>query len=160
MPIPISQSSIPRGRDISDDDESESSEDVDRRRPHYQEHGSSPGSPMASYTHTIRSGYPNPYGQPLSPASSGSTLTVQAPRMSQHSSRDRYVSHPNSNKEDERHEPRRRHVSPSRRSHSSRKNVETREKPKSRWKENLSAGAVGGAAMSLLHVLAEAAEDL
>jgi hypothetical protein len=31
---------------------------------------------------------------------------------------------------------------------------------KRRWKENLSAGAIGGAAVSLLNVLSEAAEGL
>ncbi|RDW94785.1 hypothetical protein BP5796_00548 [Coleophoma crateriformis] len=160
MPIPISQPSSSRSREIPSDDESESSEEVERRRPRYQEHRSYPGSPSPNYTHTTRSGYPNPYGQPPSPSTSSSTLTVQVPRLSPHSPRDRYIPHSSSNKEAERQEPRRRHSSPPRRSHSSQKNADTREKPKSRWKENLGAGAVGGAAMSLLHVLAEAAEDL
>ena len=33
-------------------------------------------------------------------------------------------------------------------------------KPKSRWKENLTAAGIGGAAVSLLNVLTEAAEGL
>ena len=68
-------------------------------------------------------------------------------------------------------EPRRRHSSPprSRDRERDRERGEHRErdqghkekeKPKSRWKENLTAASIGGAAVSLLNVLSEAAEGL
>lgn len=61
-------------------------------------------------------------------------------------------------------EPRRRHPSPPRssrdRERDHRGSHREKEKPKSRWKENLTAAGIGGAAASLLNVLTEAAEGL
>jgi hypothetical protein len=67
-------------------------------------------------------------------------------------------------------EPRRRHSSPPRsrererdrdrdRDHRDR-DAYRKEEKKSRWKENLTAASIGGAAVSLLNVLSEAAEGL
>lgn len=64
---------------------------------------------------------------------------------------------------DREREPRRRHSSPPREkhhsSHKDRKEKE-KEKPKSRWKEQLTAASMGGAAVSLFGILSEAAEGL
>lgn len=67
-------------------------------------------------------------------------------------------------------EPRRRHSSPPRSrdrerdrergDYRDRDGHREKEKPKSRWKENLTAAGIGGAAVSLLNVLSEAAEGL
>ena len=57
-------------------------------------------------------------------------------------------------------EPRRKDSSPPRRRDKERAKEKVKEKPRSRWTENLTAAGMGGAAVSLFHVLSEAAEGL
>ena len=81
--------------------------------------------------------------------------------------------YPPKERERERQRSSRRHYSHdshSKSSHSGRDREKTREKSRekkapppqkvSRWKENLTAASIGGAAVSLLNVLSEAAEGL
>lgn len=182
-PVPIAIPIAPsgrKGRDNPSDEYSSSSEDENHQHPRrYSRQRPRPSSPTGSYTHINHSGYPHPYGiEPPSPTlSSTSTLTPQTVRNPQTSPRDGRMYSSSSNREREKEKDRqrdrekersevpRRHSSPLRdskhvRTHSFHAKGENKEKPKSRWKENMGAGAVGGAAMSLLHVLAEAAEGL
>ncbi|KAL3423255.1 hypothetical protein PVAG01_05002 [Phlyctema vagabunda] len=164
VPIPIPRRDERPGRDTPADDYSDSSED-ERQRNRDSRNSNYPSSPTSSYTHVNRSGYPNPYGvqPPPSPAmSSSSTLNPQTVRHPQNSPREARI-HYSYDQQDRERKERHRHSSPPRqkgRTSSSHSKTGDKEKPKSRWKENMGAGAVGGAAMSLLHVLSEAAEGL
>jgi hypothetical protein len=100
-----------------------------------------------------------PVWMPEPPRERSSQGGVWIPTASQ--SRQEYTYHPPKEREKERESSRRHHRSSSKQSHSSHPRSSNQKDPsKSRWKENLTAAGIGGAAASLLNVLAEAAEGL
>lgn len=178
MPIPRSISSpVPRSHDTqtSSSTETESEDDARRRRRRNRKRGShTPPSEM----NVPVSGYPNPFGQPKGgvpqpiwmatppsgvnnggiwvPASAGrGGMYYPPPSASYEKGKDNH----REKERNGRHESRRHYSHHSKRDHG---RDSAREKPQkvSRWKENLTAAGIGGAAASLLNVLTEAAEGL
>lgn len=165
--------SRPSGRDTPSTDEDDESSDERLKRPH-QSRASRSYTPSGINSTTPRSGYPNPFGfrPPPSPVSSPSLVAkpvfTQAPSRDRGSERGSWTPqsgqsthHSPKDREQEREPSRRHHHSSSKASHSSQaKPSQRKDASRSRWKENLTAASIGGAAASLLNVLAEAAEGL
>lgn len=188
VPIPHVSSRHRSGRDTpsssSDSESDESGRDGTRRKSKGRRGyaGSNVGAPV--------SGYPNPFGQPLpspvrSPGgregsgtwiSSGGSYNEKDRSRERERERDRErdsSSHKDHVRDRDREERRDRDRDGSRKRHSSNgsrakgsdrrdRERDSREKyqKSNRWKENLTAAGIGGAAVSLLNVLTEAAEGL
>lgn len=102
------------------------------------------------------SGYPNPYGQPLpSPVRSPGAREWKDSRATKDYDRVRDKDRER-DRDGSRH---RRHRSKGKEQRDRDREREAYQKS-SRWKENLTAAGIGGAAVSLLTVLSEAAEGL
>lgn len=164
------------GRDTpSTDDESS---DSDHHKRDQRSSASRRYTPSDISSTTPRSGYPNPFGvqpppSPMSPPSSmgqpawapdqpretsiqGGTWIPTSPHADQI-----YTHRPSKEREKEREFSRRHHRSSSKQSHSSHSKSKNQKDPgRSRWRESVTAAGIGGAAASLLNVLAEAAEGL
>ena len=157
--------------------DSESSETDDRPpQPRRRAHRSYTPSVAGSDTKP-QSGYPNPYGAPPSPVlSTTSTQRERTPR----SHRDHKYESRRYDSSSDSESDRRRHHSHSRSHHkrdkdyahgrsstasratsgSSHGRHREKDRKNSRWRENLTAAGLGGAAASLLGVLSEAAEGI
>lgn len=179
VPIPItSRAALPRSPASSRSESSSDSESDDRRRHRNRRSHHSKGrrAYAASDTGPV-SGYPNAFGQaPPSPVWSptrerdgnqlqqsqqgGGGGSWQGPGKVHFSEPGRK----DSGRERDRERRSSRHSSYSGKGGEKREvrdlAKEMQKDRKSRWKENLSAGAIGGAAVSLLNVLSEAAEGL
>lgn len=138
------------------------------------------------YTHTPQQGYPNAYGAPPSPVWSPASAERHAAFLPPQQYGQRERGGRGDRDRDREREPRggggeRKYHSPPRDRDRERDRERERgertkdrpkekprekqtskvtEKPKSRWKENLTAASMGGAAVSLFNVLSEAAEGL
>ncbi|TVY33075.1 hypothetical protein LSUB1_G008435, partial [Lachnellula subtilissima] len=161
------------GRDEPSTDEEDQSSDSDHDKSKQRRKASRSYTPSNVSSTTPRSGYPNPFGSqpPPSPMSPPSSISQpgwmsEPPRekggqggfwipASAQAGQD-YTYRPSK----ERESSRRNHRSSSRQSHSSHSShsKNKNQKEKSHWKESVTAAGIGGAAASLLSVLAEAAE--
>ncbi|TVY35489.1 hypothetical protein LOCC1_G006371 [Lachnellula occidentalis] len=160
------------GRDTPSTDEEDQSSDSDHHKSKHRSKASRSYTPSNISSTIPRSAYPAPFGSqpppsPMSPPSSMSRpgWTSEPPRMKSGQGGHSYTYSPSKEKEkeqekQERESSRRNHRSSSRHSHSSHsshpKNKSHKE-GKSHWKESVTAAGIGGAAASLLSVLAEAA---
>jgi len=153
------------GRDTPSEDEDERSSEEERvQRPRYAKHRSCPSTQMRHSNYGWQ-GPPTPIWSPASITPQPIWMNQPPPNQARQagvpaSPQQGQIYYPASDKEMER--SRRRRSSPTRHSsHSScSKGGDYKEKGRSRWKENLTAAGIGGAAVSLLSVLSEAAEGL
>lgn len=169
------------GRDTPSTDEEDQSSDSDHRRSKHRSKASRSYTPSNVSSTTPRSGYPAPFGSqpPPSPISPPPSMSQPGwmPEPPREKSGQRgfwspasaqagqgYIYSPSKDREKERESSRRNHRSSSRQSHSSSHSSHSKNKNqkegKSHWKESVTAAGIGGAAASLLSVLAEAAEGL
>lgn len=159
IPIPVQYQRGQAGRDTPSEDETDScdSESQARRtQPHMRPRNIRKHD--SSYTHQ-KPAHGSVYNTPPSPVWSPASAERHSSWVEQHKAhRGSYTSR------DHEREPRRKHVSPSkhreRTNDKDRPKEKPREKPKSRWKEQLTAAGMGGAAVSLFNVLSEAAEGI
>lgn len=159
MAIPTQSSSQrPRGgRDTPSEDETDSC-DSDHRHRRRREQIRPKGILKHNSSYTHQQPYSNVYGAPPSPVWSPASAERQPMWIPQQQDpRGAYYA-PRERERDR--EPRKKHSSPHRRRDKDKPKEKAKEKPKSRWTENLTAASMGGAAVSLFHVLSEAAEGL
>ena len=157
------------GRDTPSTGEDDQSSGSDQRKSKQRSKASRSYTPSDISSTTPRSSYfgTQPPPSPMSPPSSSVWMTEPPREKSGQggiwiapSSQIGQAYTYNSPKDKEK-ERRRHHRSSSRQSHSSQsKNKNQKDATRSRWKENVTAAGIGGAAFSLLNVLAEAAEGL
>jgi hypothetical protein len=187
-PIPVPRTNTnTSSHDTPSSTDSESSDSTHHRRNRNRNRASR--SYMPSDINVPVSGYPNPFGQPIpaQPSNAGPpspnwspASSMQQPLWMANPPQDISaggiwvpasqggVYYPPKERERERQHSSRRHYS--HHSHSGRNRERDRERDRerkppppqkvSRWKENLTAASIGGAAVSLLNVLTEAAEGL
>jgi hypothetical protein len=166
------------GRDTPSTDEDDESSSSDHRKSKQRSKASRSYTPSDISGTTPRSGYPNPFGVQPPPSPMSPTSSMVQPVWMSEPPREKsgqggiwipassqagqgYTYNPPKDKEKERESSRRQHRSSSRQSHSSHsKNKNQKDATRSRWKESVTAAGIGGAAVSLLNVLAEAAEGL
>ncbi|TVY92753.1 hypothetical protein LAWI1_G002435 [Lachnellula willkommii] len=169
------------GRDTPSTDEEDQSSDSDHHKSKHRSKASRSYTPSNVSSTTPRSGYPAPFGSqpPPSPMSSPSPMSQPGwmPEPPREKSGQRgfwspasgqagqgFTYSPSKDREKERDSSRRNHRSSSRQSHSSSHSSHSKNKKqkseKSHWKESVTVAGIGGAAASLLSVLAEAAEGL
>ncbi|CAG8957121.1 hypothetical protein HYFRA_00009322 [Hymenoscyphus fraxineus] len=185
---PSTEKSQRRMRETPSSDEDDSSDsDVPQNRRQRRNEPRKYTSSVAGSDTTPRSGYPNPYGVHAPPSPSSSPITSKSQHLriprSPHRNTDpsdssassspvreeRDSNYRHSRKEEERD----RHHSSSRsgrskrdhRTNSSTRSSDTnsqrnKDSGRRRWRDNLAAAGIGGAAASLLGVLSEAAEGL
>jgi hypothetical protein len=134
---------------------------------------------VASSNVKAQSGYPNPYGAPPSPVLSAKSAHHERPPRSHREHRHESKRYESSSSESESDHKHRSHSHNKRDKDYSHKRSSTasratsgssshgrhgsdrdRDRKNSRWRENLTAAGLGGAAASLLGVLSEAAEGL
>lgn len=157
VPTHVSSQRPRGGRDTPSDDDTDSSDSGPRH--HRRRERERPKGILkhnSNYTH--HHSFTNAYGAPPSPVWSPASAERQPMWMPQQ--QDPRENHYTSRERERDREPRRRHGSPSRRREKEKTRERPKEKPKSRWTENLTAAGMGGAAVSLFHVLSEAAEGL
>jgi len=168
------------GRDTPSTDEDQSS-DSDHDKSKQRRKASRSYTPSNVSSTTPRSGYPDPFRSqpPPSPMTPPSFMSQPGwmpepphekdgqggswnPTSAQAGQDYTYRPSKEKEREKERESSRRNHRSSSRQSHSSHSShsKNKNQKEKSHWKESVTAAGIGGAAASLLSVLAEAAEGL